>query len=77
MPKIETFRFCDIIIPGSNGCGGAYCYKTYISYPIISCDIVFQKGQILFPGFALFIFMIYIIGKNWLQVGLLARKYIF
>jgi len=25
-PKIETFRACDIIIPGSNSCGGAYCY---------------------------------------------------
>jgi len=30
------------------------------------CDIVFQKGQIFFAGFALFIFIIYAIDMNGL-----------
>ncbi len=34
----------------------------------------FQLGQILFPWFALFIFMVYVMNKNWFQVVVLVRK---
>jgi len=39
----------------------------------IICDIVFQKGRILFAGFALCIFMVYVMNKNLFQDVLLVR----
>jgi len=44
-----------------------------ISSPKNFCDIIFQKGQIHFRGFALFVLMIYVLRMNWLQVVLMAR----
>ncbi len=44
--------------------------------PYNCCDIVFQQGQILFLGFAFFIFMIYGMNKSWLKDVLMARHLI-
>jgi hypothetical protein len=80
------FDFCLVYVTESTFKFYRFRFEIFNPRPVISaikhtchvqnksCDIIFSTGQIHFAGFSLFVFMVYVMNKSWLQVVILVRN---